>query len=126
MTFDAVNTPVLTMRGLSGVNACVMVRSARIWNDRPNPPSTSSRFRHGASSMRTSRDARSMVARAYATARGSLRDPLNEVRIATIYHWTSRVSSEGTRREDREQDAQTITSAQRSFQLDGLAIAIVG
>ena len=30
MTFDAVSTPVLTMRGLSGVNACVMVRSARI------------------------------------------------------------------------------------------------
>src|SRR5574339_44382 len=86
MTFDAVRMPVLTIRGLSGVNACVMVRSARIWNDRPNPPSTSSRFRHGTSSMRTSRDARSMVARVYTTARGSLPDPLNEVRIATIYH----------------------------------------
>ncbi len=57
---------------------------------------SSSRFPNGTSS--TSRNPRSMVARAQTTARESLRDPLNEGASATIYHWTSRVSSEGTRR----------------------------
>lgn len=42
---------------------CRVVDSV-VWNDRPNPPRTSSRFRHGTSSMRTARDARSMVGRA--------------------------------------------------------------
>ena len=44
MTLVPVRIPVLTMSGFPSLKASVTSRVARVWNERPNPPRTSSRF----------------------------------------------------------------------------------
>ena len=63
MMFVPVSRPVLMMSGLSGASASVTSRVISIWNERPKPPSTSSRFRHGTSSVRIVSAAKSIVHR---------------------------------------------------------------
>ena len=63
MTLVPVRIPVLTMRGFASLNASVTSRTASIWNERPKPPRTSSRFRHRTSANETVSSARLTVHR---------------------------------------------------------------
>ena len=71
MTALPVRTPVSMTSGLSALNASVTSRWARSWNDRPNPPSRSSRFRQRISSNEMTPRSRSTVHRSYRTVVGS-------------------------------------------------------
>ena len=44
MTLVPVRIPVFTMSGFSSLKASVTFRVASYWNERPNPPRTSSRL----------------------------------------------------------------------------------